>query len=110
MEPTATETSTDPQATNGKPPETFEVIRPADGSLIREVPVDGPERVAEVVARVRAAQPAWEALGFDGRRMWLERLRDWLLEQRRRAHGPHAGGVRQGRAPTPRSRSPTSAT
>ena len=80
MEPAATETRADPQAANGKPPDTFEVVRPADGSVIREVPVDGPERVGEVVARVRAAQPAWEALGFDGRRLWLERLRDWMLD------------------------------
>ena len=80
MEPTATETRTESQATNGGPPDAFEVIRPADGSVIREVPVDGPERVRQVVDRVRAAQPAWEALGFDGRRLWLERLRDWMLD------------------------------
>ena len=42
----------------------FDVHRPADGSLIRQVPVDPPERVAEVVARVRAAQPEWEAIGL----------------------------------------------
>jgi acyl-CoA reductase-like NAD-dependent aldehyde dehydrogenase len=91
VEPTATETTrTEPQTTNGKPPETFEVVRPADGSVIREVPVDGPERVREVVARVRGAQPAWEALGFDGRRLWLERLRDWLLE-----HGDRLTDVMQ---------------
>jgi acyl-CoA reductase-like NAD-dependent aldehyde dehydrogenase len=81
VEPAATETRAQPQTTNGTPPETFDVIRPADGSVLREVPVDDPERVSEVVARVRAAQPAWEALGFDGRRLWLERLRDWLLER-----------------------------
>jgi acyl-CoA reductase-like NAD-dependent aldehyde dehydrogenase len=28
---------------------------------------------------VRAAQPAWEAIGFAGRRRWLESLRDWIL-------------------------------
>jgi hypothetical protein len=38
--------------------ETIEVRRPADGSLIETVPVDSPERVAEVAARVRASQPA----------------------------------------------------
>jgi acyl-CoA reductase-like NAD-dependent aldehyde dehydrogenase len=81
VEPTATETPK-AEATNGKPPpETFAVHRPQDGSVLRELPVDGPERVREVVARVRAVQPAWEALGFDGRRLWLERLRDWLLDR-----------------------------
>ena len=77
MEATAPETSV--QQGNGTPPETFAVVRPSDGMTIRELEVDSPERVAEVVARVRAAQPAWEALGFAGRAMWMERLRDWLL-------------------------------
>jgi acyl-CoA reductase-like NAD-dependent aldehyde dehydrogenase len=58
----------------------IEVRRPRDGELIRTVGVDGPERVAEVVARVRSSQPAWEALGVDGRYRWLARLRDWLLD------------------------------
>jgi len=58
----------------------FEVHRPADGSVITSVPIDPPERVAEVSSRVRAAQPAWEAMGFTGRRRWLERLRDWILD------------------------------
>jgi acyl-CoA reductase-like NAD-dependent aldehyde dehydrogenase len=55
------------------------VHRPVDGSVIRQVPIDSPERVAEVVARVRASQAEWEAIGFTGRRRWLERLRDWML-------------------------------
>ena len=59
--------------------ETFPVHRPVDGSVIREVPVDSPAVVAETVARVRAAQPAWEAIGFAGRKRWLENLRDWVL-------------------------------
>jgi acyl-CoA reductase-like NAD-dependent aldehyde dehydrogenase len=59
---------------------TIEVHSPADGTLIRQVPVDPPERVAEVAGRVRAAQPEWESIGFAGRRRWLERFRDWLIE------------------------------
>ncbi|MDX6637538.1 MAG: hypothetical protein QOJ01_1049, partial [Solirubrobacterales bacterium] len=68
--------------TNGTTPaaETIEVRKPIDGSLLATVPVDPPERVREVVARVRAAQPAWEALGYAGRRHWLAKLRDWLIE------------------------------
>ncbi len=62
-------------------PAAFAVRRPADGSTIREVAVDPPGRVAEVVARVREAQPEWEAIGFAGRRRWLERLRDWILDR-----------------------------
>ncbi len=58
----------------------FDVNRPTDGSVIRSLPIDPPERVADVVGRVRAAQPEWEAMGFAGRRRWLEQLRDWILD------------------------------
>ncbi|MEK6328638.1 MAG: aldehyde dehydrogenase family protein, partial [Actinomycetota bacterium] len=57
----------------------LEVRRPVDGSLIRELGIDPPQRVAEVVAKARAAQPEWEAIGIPGRRRWLERLRDWMI-------------------------------
>jgi len=70
------------QSENGASVEgsTFEVHRPVDGSVLRSLPIDPPESVAEVVGRVRAAQPEWEAIGFAGRRRWLERFRDWLIE------------------------------
>src|SRR3954451_17119296 len=58
--------------------ETFEVINPADGSVITNVPLDGPADVAAAVARVRANQPAWEELGIKGRAQWLYKLRDWI--------------------------------
>jgi acyl-CoA reductase-like NAD-dependent aldehyde dehydrogenase len=57
----------------------LEVRRPTDGSVIRKLEVDSPQRVAEVVAGVRAAQPEWEAIGVSGRRRWLDRLRDWMI-------------------------------
>ncbi len=83
MEPTATTTAQPPASaeTNGAGAsvETFDVVRPADGSVIQSVSIDSPERVAEVVARVRSAQPAWEALGFEGRYRWLGKLRDWII-------------------------------
>ena len=89
MEPTvATERNAheaDASGNGGVPaPAAFDVHRPADGSMIRSVEIDPPERVGEVVERVRAAQPAWEALGPRGRRKWLERWRDWLLDNRER--------------------------
>ena len=64
--------------------ETFEVHRPADGSVITELECASPEDVAETVARVRAAQPEWEALGVKGRHRWFEQWRDWLLDNRER--------------------------
>jgi acyl-CoA reductase-like NAD-dependent aldehyde dehydrogenase len=60
--------------------EQIEVLNPATGTTIGSVPIDSPERVAEVVARVRANQAEWEALGIAGRRQWLGKLRDWLLD------------------------------
>src|SRR6266508_3276511 len=59
--------------------ESFDVHNPADGSVVRTLPIDGPERVGEVAARVRAAQPEWEAMGIAGRYRWLGKLRDWLI-------------------------------
>ena len=76
------ESNGNPAATSAA--ETIEVRRPVDGSLIETVPVDSPERVAEVAARVRASQPAWEAIGFDGRRRWMESFRDWVLDNQDR--------------------------
>jgi betaine-aldehyde dehydrogenase len=68
------------QSGNGTGAETFEVRRPADGSVLTTLPTDGPGRVAEAVARVRASQPEWERLGNRGRARWLYKLRDWLLD------------------------------
>jgi betaine-aldehyde dehydrogenase len=62
--------------------ESVAVHNPADGSLIATLRVDGPDRVAEVVARVRGNQPGWEALGIKGRARWLGRLRDWMLDHK----------------------------
>ena len=56
------------------------VTRPADGAVIEDVQIDAPERIAEVARGLRAAQPEWEALGFDGRARWLGRMRDWLVD------------------------------
>ncbi len=54
-------------ASNGAGSERIEVINPATGETIGTVAVDSPERVAEAVARVRANQAEWEALGIAGR-------------------------------------------
>ncbi|MBS1677427.1 MAG: aldehyde dehydrogenase family protein [Actinobacteria bacterium] len=61
-------------------PEVLKVLNPATGETIATVPVDPPEAVAATVARVRAAQPDWEAMGIEGRYHWLGKLRDWILD------------------------------
>jgi len=57
---------------------TIAVENPATGEIIREVPVTAD--VAAMVARARAAQSAWEALGFEGRARVLKRARQWLID------------------------------
>jgi betaine-aldehyde dehydrogenase len=64
--------------------DSIEVHNPATGGLIATLPVDSPEAVAEKVARVRANQPEWEAMGIEGRYHWLGKLRDWLLDNQDR--------------------------
>ncbi|MFJ9363321.1 aldehyde dehydrogenase family protein [Nocardia sp. NPDC101769] len=58
----------------------LEVRNPATGVLAGTVPIDSAETVATKVAALRAHQPAWEALGPDGRKEWLLRLQDWLVD------------------------------
>src|SRR3954470_16076887 len=59
---------------------TISVENPATGETIRDVPLTPPDAVAAVVARARSAQPAWEALGYEGRGRILRRARKWLIE------------------------------
>ncbi len=60
--------------------DTIEVENPATGQVIRTLPVTAPDEVAGLVARARAAQPAWEALGYDGRARVLRRMQKWLVD------------------------------
>jgi acyl-CoA reductase-like NAD-dependent aldehyde dehydrogenase len=43
--------------------QTIDVENPATGQVVRTLPVTTPDEVTAMVARARAAQPAWEALG-----------------------------------------------
>jgi acyl-CoA reductase-like NAD-dependent aldehyde dehydrogenase len=73
-----------PASGDASAPGQIEVLNPATGELIETVSIDSPDRVAETVARVRAGQAEWEAIGIEGRYRWLGRLRDWLLDNRER--------------------------
>src|ERR671915_472602 len=64
--------------------ETIDVENPATGQVIRTLPVTAPDEVAAMVARARAAQPAWEALGFEGRGRVLRRMQKWLVDNSER--------------------------
>lgn len=51
---------------------------PANTNVLGEVPVSGREDVRRAVARARAAQPAWNALGVAGRVKILRKLCDYF--------------------------------
>ncbi len=56
------------------------VTCPATGKVVGRVPVTTSVEVEAVAARLRAAQPAWQQLGVDGRARWLGKWRDWLID------------------------------
>ncbi|MCX6385668.1 MAG: succinic semialdehyde dehydrogenase [Solirubrobacterales bacterium] len=56
------------------------VENPATGEIVATVPDRTPAEVIEMVARARAAQPGWEALGFDGRARVLLRAQKWIVD------------------------------
>jgi acyl-CoA reductase-like NAD-dependent aldehyde dehydrogenase len=60
--------------------ERIEVLNPANGETVGSIQVDTPETIAATVARVRATQAEWEAMGIEGRYYWLGKLRDWILD------------------------------
>ncbi|HYP47926.1 MAG TPA: succinic semialdehyde dehydrogenase, partial [Thermoleophilaceae bacterium] len=72
-----------PQAQQAGPP-SIEVQNPATGKTIASVPVTPPERVPELVRRARAAQPGWEALGFEGRARIFMRCQKWVTDNQDR--------------------------
>src|SRR5947199_1950539 len=70
------QTTTDGASTGAE----FEVINPATGEVIGRVPDMSPEQVTDLARRGRAAQPGWEALGFEGRGRILKRAQKWVLD------------------------------
>ncbi len=71
-----TETET-PVADTGP---TFKVENPATGETIAELPDLNAEQLAEMAVRARAVQPAWQALGFEGRGRVLRRMQKWIID------------------------------
>jgi acyl-CoA reductase-like NAD-dependent aldehyde dehydrogenase len=75
------------QASNGAAAASAEeivVTCPADGRVVGTVPVQTRAQVEAVAAELRAAQPEWRALGFAGRAKWMNRWRDWFLDNEQR--------------------------
>src|SRR4029450_13370124 len=63
---------------------TIDVEKPATGEVIAQVPDLGREQVAEMARLSRAAQPGWEALGFEGRGRGLLRMQRWVADNAER--------------------------
>ncbi len=59
---------------------TLAVTNPATGAEVARVAQQSENEVREAVAAARAAQPAWAALGFDGRAKVLKRAQKWTVE------------------------------
>ncbi|HET8756937.1 MAG TPA: aldehyde dehydrogenase family protein [Solirubrobacteraceae bacterium] len=60
--------------------DTITVENPATGAVIRTLPVTSPDEVRVLVDRARTAQPAWDAMGFDGRARVLRRMQKWMVD------------------------------
>ena len=56
------------------------VENPATGEIVATVPDMTPADVGRLAAQGRAAQPAWEAAGFEGRAKILLRAQKWLID------------------------------
>src|SRR3954465_5621314 len=62
-------------------PDDITVRNPATGAVVATVPAAGPDEVAAMVERARAAQPSWEAAGFAARAQGLRRAPQWVARQ-----------------------------
>ncbi|MGC9221782.1 MAG: aldehyde dehydrogenase family protein [Solirubrobacteraceae bacterium] len=65
----------------------IKVENPASGALITTVPLARADDVVAAVARARDAQPAWQALGFEGRSAVMRRAARWMFDNAQRVIG-----------------------
>ncbi|MFC4124327.1 aldehyde dehydrogenase family protein [Nocardia rhizosphaerae] len=75
----------------------IEVHNPATGDRVGTVPVLAPDDVAAAVRELRLYQPEWEAIGPEGRKRWLLKMQDWLID-----NTEHLAGVLQSETAKPR--------
>src|SRR4051812_34905843 len=71
-----------PAAADAATADEIPVRCPADGRVVGHVRNYSADEVGAVAQELRLAQPAWEALGFQGRAVWLGRWRDWVLDNK----------------------------
>ena len=58
----------------------FAVENPATGEVIAHCPDLGAADIAAMARRGREVQPAWDALGFEGRGRILRRMQKWVID------------------------------
>ncbi|WP_405167634.1 aldehyde dehydrogenase family protein [Nocardia sp. NBC_01499] len=61
-------------------PAVIEVRNPGTGAIVGTVPVASADEVAAKVRELRLYQPEWEAIGPNGRKEWLLKFQDWLID------------------------------
>jgi acyl-CoA reductase-like NAD-dependent aldehyde dehydrogenase len=66
--------------TNGGAPQTIPVENPATGEVVSTVALLGADDCQAMAERARAAQPQWEAIGFEGRARIMRRAQRWMLD------------------------------
>ncbi len=62
----------------------IEVENPGTGEIVATVPDLSPDAVADLAAKGRAAQPHWEAYGFEGRARVMMRAQKWVMDNAER--------------------------
>ncbi|MGE4427721.1 MAG: succinic semialdehyde dehydrogenase, partial [Solirubrobacteraceae bacterium] len=77
----STQEQAHPTDTGGRPDQKA-VVNPATGATVAWVDALQPDDVAAAAARGRAAQPAWEALGYGGRARIMRRAQKWVVDHR----------------------------
>ncbi|MGW6426648.1 aldehyde dehydrogenase family protein [Nocardia sp. NPDC055053] len=73
------------------------VHNPATGEHTGSVPIVAPDEVAAAVRELRLYQPEWEAIGPEGRKKWLLKMQDWLID-----NTEHLAAVLQSETAKPR--------
>lgn len=61
--------------------ETLKSYNPATGEILGEVRITPAEEVVDIVTRSKAAQPAWETLGLEGRAKLIEAAADIFVDR-----------------------------
>lgn len=56
------------------------VTNPADGSEAGRVPDLTTDQVHRIATELRMAQVEWDAIGPEGRKVWLHKLRNWMMD------------------------------